>query len=57
MKPLFDTERFTRHLEAAYEMIADRARAGLEPALIDVPALPPREGVFMTTSDLPNGKA
>ena len=57
VKPLFDTERFTRHLEAAYEMIADRARAGLEPALIDVPALPPRKGFFMTTSDLPNGKA
>ncbi|MVA57438.1 glycosyl transferase [Agrobacterium vitis] len=38
--PLFDTLRFTRHLERAYEMMAERARAGLAPARIDVPALP-----------------
>lgn len=48
IKPLFDAERFTRHLETAYEMMADRARRGLEPALIDVPALPPRTEPFMT---------
>lgn len=45
--PLFDAERFTRHLERAYEMMADRARAGLEPDHFDVPALPPRDGAFM----------
>jgi predicted O-linked N-acetylglucosamine transferase (SPINDLY family) len=37
--PLFDTTRFTRHLERAYEMMADRARRGLEPDHFDVPAL------------------
>lgn len=45
-RPLFDAERFCRHLETAYEMMAARAQAGLEPAVIDVPALPPREGSF-----------
>ncbi|WP_197434361.1 glycosyl transferase [Agrobacterium vitis] len=38
--PLFNTLRFTRHLERAYEMMAERARAGLAPTRIDVPALP-----------------
>jgi predicted O-linked N-acetylglucosamine transferase (SPINDLY family) len=38
--PLFDTRRFTRHLERAFEMMADRARRGLPPDHIDVPALP-----------------
>ncbi|MCF1467303.1 glycosyl transferase [Agrobacterium vitis] len=37
--PLFNTLRFTRHLERAYELMAERARAGLAPARIDVPAL------------------
>ena len=44
--PLFDSERFTRHLENAYRLMADQARLGLAPALIDVPALPPRIGPF-----------
>lgn len=44
--PLFDSERFTRHLENGYRLMAERARAGLAPALIDVPALPPRIGPF-----------
>lgn len=44
--PLFDAERFARHLETAYEMMAERARAGLPPDHIDVPALPPRETPF-----------
>lgn len=46
MQPLFDAERFCRHLESAYTIMADRAKAGLEPAIIDVPALPPRESSF-----------
>ncbi len=46
IKPLFDVERFTRHLEKAYEMMVDRAKARLEPDHIDVPALPPRETSF-----------
>lgn len=47
MSPLFDSERFTRHIEKAYEMMAERAKAGLEPAKLDVPVLPKREGPFM----------
>lgn len=38
--PLFDTARFTRHLERAYEMMVQRERQGLEPDHFDVPALP-----------------
>ena len=45
--PLFDSERFTRHLERAYEMMAERARAGLAPDHIDVDPLPPRQTPFM----------
>ena len=45
-RPLFDAERFCRHLERAYEMMVERARQGLEPDHIDVPALPPRVGAF-----------
>ena len=37
--PLFNAERFCRHLEKAYEMMAERAKAGLEPAVIDAPAM------------------
>ncbi|MUO79263.1 hypothetical protein GOZ78_16860 [Agrobacterium vitis] len=36
--PLFDTDRFTHHLEDAYRMMVARAKAGLEPDHIDVPA-------------------
>lgn len=38
--PLFDSVRFCRHLEKAYEMMAGRARNGLPPAAFDVPRLP-----------------
>lgn len=44
--PLFDTERFTRHLETAFEMMVARAARGLPPEPFDVPALPPRQGLF-----------
>jgi predicted O-linked N-acetylglucosamine transferase (SPINDLY family) len=37
--PLFDTARFTRHLESAYALMIERARNGLEPDHIAVPAL------------------
>ncbi len=36
--PLFDTARFTRHLEAAYLMMWDRHRAGQQPASFSVDA-------------------
>ncbi|GAB1716696.1 MAG: hypothetical protein NTAFB05_17380 [Nitrobacter sp.] len=36
--PLFDTELFTRHIEAAYRAMYDRYRAGLPPDHIVVPA-------------------
>ncbi|MGV1832492.1 hypothetical protein [Agrobacterium vitis] len=35
--PLFDAKRFCRHLETAYEMMAERAKAGLPPDHFDVP--------------------
>lgn len=38
--PLFDTQRYTRHLESAYEMMVARARQGLPPAPFDVTVLP-----------------
>lgn len=44
--PLFDAERFCRHLERGYEMMVDRAKKKLPPDHIDVPALPPRDGSF-----------
>lgn len=44
--PLFDTERFTRHLERAFEMMVERAAQGRPPQAFDVPALPPRKGPF-----------
>ena len=46
--PLFDAERFCRHLETAYEAMAARARAGLPPEGFDVPPLPARDGPFKT---------
>jgi predicted O-linked N-acetylglucosamine transferase (SPINDLY family) len=35
--PLFDTKRFTRHIEAAYTMMYERHQAGLAPDHIIVP--------------------
>lgn len=48
VSPLFDAERFCRHLESAYETMVERAKQGLEPDHFDVPALPKRDGPFMT---------
>lgn len=45
--PLFDSERFCRHLEAAYAMMVDRAKKGLDPDHFDVPTLPARVEPFM----------
>nr|WP_210318706.1 glycosyl transferase [Rhizobium paranaense] len=47
IKPLFDAERITRHLETAYEMMVERARKGLGPDHMDVPALPVRTEPFL----------
>ena len=38
--PLFDTERFTRHLERAYVMMWERHLQGLPPAPLRVESLP-----------------
>jgi Glycosyl transferase family 41 len=38
---LFNTERFCRHLEAAYAVMMERHRNGLAPATFRVSALPP----------------
>ena len=48
--PLFDTERFTRHLERAFEMMVEREKQGFAPEHFDVPALPPRSGSFAPAS-------
>ena len=39
--PLFDTRRFTRHLERAFEHMAERHAQGLAPEGFDVADLPP----------------
>ena len=41
--PLFDSERFTRHLEKAYGMMWERYVSGEAPQHIEVPALPPQK--------------
>jgi predicted O-linked N-acetylglucosamine transferase (SPINDLY family) len=38
-QPLFDTDRFRRHIEAAYALMVDRHRNGLAPAMLRIPAL------------------
>jgi predicted O-linked N-acetylglucosamine transferase (SPINDLY family) len=50
IKPLFDAERFCRHLETAYELAVDRAKQGLAPDHITVPGLPERQTAFATTT-------
>jgi len=40
--PLFDTKRFTRHLEAAYQTMWERTQRGEAPASFTVEALPAR---------------
>jgi len=39
--PLFDTERFTRHIERAYDMAWERFERGLPPDHINVPLIEP----------------
>jgi len=46
--PLFDAERFCRHLEHGYEIMANRAKAKLQPDHIDIPRLPARSEAFST---------
>ena len=41
--PLFDTERFRRHIEAAYQMMWDRQERGLPPASFEVTEIRSRE--------------
>lgn len=44
--PLFDTQRFARHLENAYAAMAERNRRGEPPEHMDIAALPPRNDDF-----------
>ncbi|NTJ41345.1 glycosyl transferase [Agrobacterium larrymoorei] len=44
--PLFDAERYCKHLESAYEIMYAKARNGEEPDHFDVPALPARTAPF-----------
>ena len=41
--PLFDTDRFRRHLESAYVTMRERSRRGEPPAAFDVAPLPARD--------------
>ncbi len=50
IKPLFDAERFCRHLETAYELAVERAKQGLAPDHFAVPALPERTAPFATAA-------
>ncbi len=50
-EPLFDSDRFCRHLESAYTTMADRAKAKKKPDHFTVPALPPREGPFSNRTE------
>jgi protein O-GlcNAc transferase len=43
--PLFDTARFIRNLETAFELMWDRHRKGLPPQAFDVREVPPRPAV------------
>jgi predicted O-linked N-acetylglucosamine transferase (SPINDLY family) len=38
-QPLFDTDRYRRHIEAAYEAMLERHKRGLTPESFDVPAI------------------
>jgi len=42
--PLFDTARLCRHVEAAYQIMAERYRRGEAPAGFSVPPIPPASG-------------
>ncbi|WP_428427644.1 glycosyl transferase [Pararhizobium sp.] len=46
LAPLFDAERFCRHLESGYTMMVDRAKAKLPPDHFEVPRLPVRTAPF-----------
>jgi predicted O-linked N-acetylglucosamine transferase (SPINDLY family) len=46
LAPLFDAERFCRHLENGFAIMAERAKAKLPPDHLDVPRLPVRSALF-----------
>ncbi|WP_438750071.1 O-linked N-acetylglucosamine transferase family protein [Pararhizobium sp. O133] len=48
--PLFDAERFCRHLESAYDTMVECAKAKLPPDHFDVAQLPPRTEAFSSRS-------
>jgi len=51
IKPLFDADRFCRHLEKGYETMVERAKAKLKPDHFSVPVLPSREAPFSNRGD------
>ncbi|MEO5333454.1 MAG: tetratricopeptide repeat protein [Magnetococcus sp. YQC-5] len=51
--PLFDTPRFTRHLEAAYESIWQRHRSGLAPEHMDIASDASQTATLMHNPPLP----
>ncbi len=44
--PLFDTKRFTGHLERGFEIMSERYKSGIAPDHFDVPPLPPCTSPF-----------
>ena len=48
IEPLFDAERFCRHLETGYETMVEKAKAKRKPEHFAVPALPRRTEPFST---------
>jgi predicted SAM-dependent methyltransferase len=53
--PLFQTERFARHIEQAYVTMWERYCRGEKPAAFDVPALPPEYDTTRPTRPLNQG--
>ncbi len=51
--PLFDVQRFARHLESAYETVWARYCRGEAPATLNIPALPGRPPVRPTARPAP----
>ncbi len=51
--PLFDTERYARHMEAAFRAMVERASRGERPTTLAIDPLPPRAKPFAETIPRP----
>lgn len=55
VEPLYDTARFTRHLEAAFERMVERHVAGEPPAAFDLAPLPKSQRLMMGSGPVQPG--